>query len=798
VSIYLDHNATTPVRPEVADAMAAALRALPGNPSSTHAAGRAARAAVEDARADVARLIGAHAEEIVFTSGGTEANALAIRGLLRGRATGAACSIPSSPGAAAASSSPSPAASSSPSLAVSSFGAAAASSSLSPRSGERVGVRGPATPGRPHVVTSRLEHPSVAAALAAEDADVTTVAVDADGRITADALRAALRPDTALVTLALANHELGNAYDVATLARVAHDAGALFHCDAVQAAGKMPVAVDALGVDALTLSAHKLHGPKGVGAAYIRRAAPFAPLTAGGHQERERRAGTENVTGIVGFGVAARLSLADLSNASARVAALRDRLETRLLAIPGARRHGDSAQRLPGTLNVGFAGAPGQFVAAALDLEGIAVSTGAACTSGSLAPSEVLLALGLSAAEAGCAVRFGIGATNTEEEIDRVGGAVDDVVARARGTATRSTRATRERVVVAMSGGVDSSAAAALLVERGYDVIGATLRLYDASGTAASIGGRCCGPRDIEDARATAAHLGIPHHVIDESAAFQASVIDEFVAGYRAGQTPNPCVRCNEKLKFGPLLAFADAVGATALATGHYARLAAGADGGVVLGRARDRGKDQSYFLFGVRPELLSRVWFPLGEMSKDDVRALARRAGLPNADKPDSQQICFIPDGDHVAFVSARGGAGAPGAIVDDTTGAAIGQHAGTHAFTIGQRRGVPGGAGAPRFVVRIDAATGEVRVGPRERLGRDRLRVGDVRWLDPRPARGAVRCAVQIRHHAVAAPAWIEPEQDGAALVRLDEPAFGVAPGQAAVFYDSDDRVIGGGWIQ
>ena len=203
---------------------------------------------------------------------------------------------------------------------------------------------------------------------------------------------------------------------------VAHDAGALFHADAVQAAGKLEIAVDALGVDALTLSAHKLHGPKGVGAAYIRRGVSFTPLTAGGHQERERRAGTENVSGIVGFGVAARLAAADLANAAARVGALRDRLEARLLAIPGARRNGDGAQRLPGTLNVGFAGAPGQFVAAALDLEGISVSTGAACTSGSLAPSEVLRALGLSAEEAGCAIRIGIGAGNTEEEIETVGG----------------------------------------------------------------------------------------------------------------------------------------------------------------------------------------------------------------------------------------------------------------------------------------------------------------------------------------------------------------------------------------
>jgi len=763
VSIYLDHNATTPVRPEVADAMAEVLRALPGNPSSTHAPGRAARAAVENARAEVARLVGADAEEIVFTSGGTEANELAIRGLLRG--------IQSGPD-------PDP--------------------NPLPKTGEGIGS------GPRHVVSSRLEHPSVAGALAAEGADVTYVAVSPDGRIDVAALRAALRPHTVLVTLALANHELGNIYDIAALARAAHEVGALFHTDAVQAAGKIDVDVDALGVDALTVSAHKLHGPKGVGAAYIRRGAPFAPLAGGGHQERERRAGTENVSGIVGFGVAARLAGAERAEAAARIAGLRDRLEARLLALPGARRNGDAENRLAGTLNVGFAGAPGQFVAAALDLEGISVSTGAACTSGSLAPSEVLLALGLSREEAGCAIRFGIGAGNTEAEIDRVAAVVGEIVERARGTETTTRTRTRtrtgkkERVVVAMSGGVDSSAAAALLVERGYEVIGATLRLYDASGTSASIGGRCCGPRDIEDARATAALLGIPHHVIDESAAFHSYVIDEFVAGYRAGRTPNPCVRCNERLKFGPLLAFADAVGASALATGHYARLGPGPDGGLALGRARDRGKDQSYFLFGVRPELLSRVWFPLGEMSKDEVRALARRAGLPNADKPDSQQICFIPDGDHVGFLAAHGGAGPTGDIVDDTSGARIGGHDGTHAFTIGQRRGVPGGAGAPRFVLRIDAATGEVRVGPRDRLGRDRLRVGDVRWLDARASTGALRCSVQIRHHALAAPAWIEPETDGGALVRLDEPAFGVAPGQAAVFYDGDDRVIGGGWIQ
>ncbi len=739
--IYLDHNATTPLDPEVLEAMTGALRELGGNPSSTHAAGRAAREAVEQARAEVAALIGALPEEIVFTSGGTEANDLAVRGTRRAR-------------------------------------------------------------GRAHAVSSPIEHPSVLGPLG--DGPVSWLAVGPEGEIDPAGLAPLVRPDTALLALAVANHELGNVSDVAAFAAVARAAGAAVHVDAVQAAGKLPLDVAALQVDTLALSAHKLYGPKGVGALFVRRGAALEPVLRGGHQERERRAGTENVAGIVGFGVAARLARAALAADAARVAGLSDRLAERLLAIPGARRNGDATRALPGTFNVSFAGAPGQLVAAALDLEGVCVSTGAACSSASLQPSPVLLAVGRARDAAATALRFSLGRGTTEAEIDQAAALTISAVARVRargqagGAGTSMAGAGQRRVVIAMSGGVDSSTAAALLVEAGHQVVGVTLRLYDASGTAASLGGRCCGPRDIEDARATAARLGIPHHVIDESAAFSAAVVDDFVAEHRAGRTPNPCVRCNEKIKFGPLLAFADAVGAAVLATGHYARLVPGPDG-AALARARDAGKDQSYFLFGVRPEVLARVWFPLGELTKDQVRALARRHGLPNADKPDSQQICFIPDGDHQAFVAARGGAGPTGVIVDDATGAALGAHAGTHTFTVGQRRGVPAGGRERRFVLRIDAATGEVRVGPRARLGQDRLRVADVRWLDGAAARGPRRCAVQIRHHAEAAPAWLEPAGGGIALVRLDQPAYGVAPGQAAVFYDGDDgRVLGGGWIE
>ncbi|MCB9563666.1 MAG: tRNA 2-thiouridine(34) synthase MnmA [Kofleriaceae bacterium] len=358
-------------------------------------------------------------------------------------------------------------------------------------------------------------------------------------------------------------------------------------------------------------------------------------------------------------------------------------------------------------------------------------------------------------------------------------------------------------VVVALSGGVDSATAAAALVAQGHRVVGMTMRLYDAGGTVAGTG-RCCGPRDLDDARAVCRHLGIPFYVIDLADDFRRAVVDDFVEAYLDGETPNPCVKCNQHIKFTPLLERARAVGADVLVTGHYARIGRDAGGAWGLYRGADPAKDQSYFLFSMPADELGSVWFPLGGLVKDEVRAAARDAGLPNAAKAESQEICFVPDGDHAGFVArealARGRArpAVAGAIVDGA-GAVVGRHDGVHRFTVGQRRGLgnlrlaPGTDRERVYVTRVDAATGTVEVGGRDAARRDHAVVRDVRWLGP-VATGAV--TVQLRHRGAAVPATVAVDDGGArATVRFATPQI-AAPGQAAVFYDGD-RVAGGGWI-
>ena len=349
--------------------------------------------------------------------------------------------------------------------------------------------------------------------------------------------------------------------------------------------------------------------------------------------------------------------------------------------------------------------------------------------------------------------------------------------------------------MVAMSGGVDSSVTAALLAGQGYDVVGVTLQLYD-HGAAAGRKGACCAGQDIYDARRVADRLGIAHYVLDYESRFRRDVIDDFADSYLRGETPIPCVRCNERVKFRDLLSTARELEADALATGHYVRRVEGANG-PELHRAEDASRDQSYFLFATTPEQLGFLRFPLGGMPKDETRAMAERLDLPVADKPDSQDICFVPNGSYARVVERlRPGAAEPGEIVD-LHGNVLGHHEGVIHFTVGQRRGLGlGGSQDPLYVVRLEPERRRVVAGPRAALARDVVRVREVNWLALPAGQGPLRASVKLRSTQAAAPATVTPRDGGGAEIVLDAPQFGVSPGQAAVFYDGA-RVLGGGWI-
>ena len=385
--IYLDHNATTPLSPAVVDRMIAVMRDEFGNPSSVHHFGQRAKAALDDARSSVAALIGGDPSEVVFTSGGTESDNFAIRG---------------------------------------------AAEALEPT-------------GRRHVIASAIEHEAVLntlKALARRGWNTTLLPVGESGVVSPDALRAVLTDQTALVSVMQANNEIGTIQPIADLVREAKQRGALFHTDAVQSAGKIPVNVKALGVDLLSISAHKFHGPKGVGALWIRRGLRLVPLLAGGKHERSRRAGTENVAGIVGMGVAAELARVKMADEGARLASLRDRLEERILeSVSGTAINGARAPRVPNTTNISFERVEAESLLIALDLEGMAVSTGSACSSGTLEPSHVLKAMGFSPHRTQNSIRFSLGPMNTEADVDRVVAVLPGIVEKLRSLTRTPVRA---------------------------------------------------------------------------------------------------------------------------------------------------------------------------------------------------------------------------------------------------------------------------------------------------------------------------------------------------------------------
>jgi tRNA-uridine 2-sulfurtransferase len=356
-------------------------------------------------------------------------------------------------------------------------------------------------------------------------------------------------------------------------------------------------------------------------------------------------------------------------------------------------------------------------------------------------------------------------------------------------------------ILVAMSGGVDSSLAAALLVEQGHRVIGVTMKTFCYSEAEAGANGpskTCCGLDGILDAKRVADRLGIPHHVFDVEREFTRDVIDDFVAEYALGRTPNPCVRCNGNTKFRDLLRRGRMLGCDAIATGHYARIGRDGTGAPALLRGLDAGKDQAYFLWSLPPELLPMLVFPVGELTKAGVRDRARRLELATAEKPESMEICFVPDGDYPTFLEKRLGADhpalSPGALVT-AAGEIVGQHDGYARFTVGQRRGLGGGRALPLYVIGTRPERREVVVGTAEELMREAVEVRELNWLAPPPRPGA-RVSVQLRHRAPAVGARAERIDDGSVVLALASPQRAVTPGQSAVIFDGE-RVLGGGRI-
>ena len=709
---YLDHAATTPVLPEVLAAMTEQLGRV-GNASSLHASGRAARRAAEQARERLAEALGARPSEVLFTGGGTESDNLAVKGMFWAR-----------------------------------------------READSRRRRIVVSPAEHHAVLDSVEW------LAKHDgAEITWLPVEPSGRVRPEALAEALGngTDVAVASVMWANNEIGTVNDVPALVAVAHEVGVPLHTDAVQAIGQVPVDFGATGVDALTMTGHKLGGPMGAGVLLLRRDADCTPLLHGGGQERDVRSGTLDVAAIVGLAVATVAAVGSREERAERLAGLRGRLVAGVVAeVPDVQLNGaplddrlpsgpgpaarQRAPVVPGRRGRRAADAPRRPRHRVLDRLGVQRRRGAAQPRAARdrrrhRPGPQLAAVQPRPHVHGRRRRRGARG-------DRCGGRA--------GPSRRAGIAMR--VLAAMSGGVDSAVAAALAVDAGHDVTGVHLALSPDRQTLRSGARGCCSVEDAHDARRVADELGIPFYVWDLADRFREDVVDDFVAEYAAGRTPNPCLRCNEKIKFTAVLDRARALGFDAVVTGHHARLSDGA-----LRRSVDAAKDQSYVLGVLTEQQLAAAMFPLGSMTKERVREIAAERGFAVAAKPDSHDICFIPDGDTRGFLARKLGS-RPGPVVDAATGATVGEHEGTYGFTVGQRRGLGVSAGdqRPRYVLAIEPVSRTVTIGTEDLAGVTEVLTARPTWTGSAPEL-PFAAQVQLRAHATPVACEVDAGDDG-----------------------------------
>ena len=775
--IYMDNAATTRLLPEVLEEMMPYLKEEYGNASAVYSLGSKAKKAISQSRKRIACLLGALPEEIYFTSGGTESDNWAIRLALMGKEKG-------------------------------------------------------------HIITTKIEHHALlntCKSVEKEGYAVTFLDVDENGWVSPQKVKDAIRPDTVIISVMFANNEVGTIQSIAEIGALAREKGILFHTDAVQAFGHVPIDVEKMKIDLLSSSAHKLNGPKGMGFLYVRKGIPMQAMIKGGAQERNMRAGTENVAGIVGFGKAAELAGERMEETGRYVSGLSTYMIERLRKeIPDCLVNAKEAKRLPGHVSVCIPPVEGESVLVQLDMKGICASSGSACTMGSSEPSHVLLAMGRSPEEAKGSLRFTLSAENTREEVDEVVDSLKAIVSSIRGMmgyhvkdankgdlpehlkaqenglAGNNAGFTKQagdnriigkkgkKVVVGMSGGVDSSVAAMLLKEQGYDVVGVTMQIWqDENSCRVQENGGCCGSSAVEDARRVAEVLDIPYYVMDFRGEFQREVIDPFTEEYLRGRTPNPCILCNRKVKWEALLRRSLEIGADYIATGHYARIDRLDNGRWCIKNSVTSGKDQTYALYNLTQEQLSHTLMPVGEYNKDEIRSMAEKAGLPVAHKPDSQEICFVPGDDYAAFIESHAGdrVPGPGAFVTKD-GVILGKHKGITHYTIGQRRGLELPMGHRVFVTEIRPESNEVVIGENEELFVDRLVCDRLNFMAIEDLEEPRRVLAKIRYNHSGEYCTVRKIGEDRAECIFEKKVRAVTPGQAVVFYEND-HVLGGGTI-